>query len=514
MSFSYYDSNFTALLDRFPSVAGVLDNACGTSLYTGLVRGRTGNVVPTLTGDKPVHSLYNQDAETARLLEGTGEDSFVVFGGIGSGEHIRKFLAVSGSSCVLVERDPSSFKKLLDLVPLSDLFQNTAVREIIFLDAEELAERIATSWIPVLHSNFLVIALRPWLDSLDRDRYVFDQSMKRVVTSVSADYSVQAHFGKQWFRNIVGNLAIASQGCGVFPEATPGKTAIIAAAGPSLEQSVNLLKKRRKDVYIFATDTAYSSLLSFGIKPDAFVSIDAQPYSAYHGYRGFSPETKVILDLCASTALSHSAVKSGIQPVFTCGNHPLARYAASWGPLPLMDTSSGTVTFAAYNAAQRAGFTDIELTGADFAYTGGKAYARGTYLDAIFGKEVDRYSPYETLWINLMFRTQVRSIRNGLKIDYHTDVLDSYARFATSLRFQQKQSVWSSGKWPFNRFLEEYRELLFRDKQDPLNSRVLETVLPLAAWNKRRAENAAVEHNLRLSFNLALELIERYTVNQ
>lgn len=514
MSSSYYENNFTALIHRFPSIARVLELASGDSLYTGMVYGRTGKAVPIVTGDKPVHSLYNQDAETARLLEGTGADSFVVFGGIGSGEHIRKFLAVSGSSCVLVERDPASFRKLLQLVPLADIIQNTAVREILFLDVRELAERVSAAWIPVLHSNFLVIPLRPWLDSLDREKDTFEQSMKRVVASVSADYSVQAHFGKQWFRNIVENLSIASRGCGVFPEATPGKTAIIAAAGPSLEQSIPQIKNRRKDVYIFATDTAYSSLLTFGIKPDAFVSIDAQPYSAYHGYRGFLPETKIILDLCASSALSHCAVHAGLQPIFTCGNHPLAQYAASFGPLPLMDTSSGTVTFAAYNAAQRAGFTDIELAGADFAYTGGKAYARGTYLDAIFGKAIHRYSPYETLWISLMFRTSVRSIREGSRIDYHTDVLDSYARFVASLRFQQKQSVWSSGKWPFTRFVEEYRELLSRDKEDPLSSRVLETVLPLAAWNKRRAENAGVEHNLRHSFNLALELIERYTVNQ
>ena len=56
------------------------------------------------------------------------------------------------------------------------------------------------------------------------------------IDSLSADFSVQSHFGKIWQRNILVNTRFLD---GTFPDRiNPEKTAAIVAAGPSLDRSI------------------------------------------------------------------------------------------------------------------------------------------------------------------------------------------------------------------------------------------------------------------------------------
>ncbi|MBP5450767.1 MAG: hypothetical protein J6Y16_00865, partial [Treponema sp.] len=65
--------------------------------------------------------------------------------------------------------------------------------------------------------------------------------MEETLPSISADYSVQAHFGKQWQGNIIKNLSRVTD-CPA-PFIPSGKTACVIAAGPSLDRSIEELKE-------------------------------------------------------------------------------------------------------------------------------------------------------------------------------------------------------------------------------------------------------------------------------
>ena len=81
--------------------------------------------------------------------------------------------------------------------------------------------------------------------------------------------------------------------------APAGKTALIAAAGPSLDKAILYIKKKRNDFYIVATDTAYRSFSKRGIGCDAVVSIDGQILSAEHFFSETERYRTLFIFTCA-----------------------------------------------------------------------------------------------------------------------------------------------------------------------------------------------------------------------
>jgi hypothetical protein len=198
--------------------------------------------------------------------------------------------------------------------------------------------------------------------------------------------------------------------------------------------------------------------------------------------------------------------------LFATGGHPLSRYAAAFGNLPLLETGSGTVTVAAMDAAFSCGYKRIKLVGADFAYTAGKPYCRGTYLEGVFSRTVSRLCGREERYTELMFRTEVKKSIHEKSVTYFTDTLTNYRIAAQNFRGTSK---WFGKTWkpfPAREFFDQLVTELTRLKTAEIgfeNASV--SILPLLAWfgsHKQGKQFATQSGNV---INLALELIARYT---
>jgi hypothetical protein len=467
---------------------------------------KTGKSVPIYHDGTAAHSLYDPEKEAAQLALTFPDHAFIVFVGIGGAFHIRKYLSDHpGVPCAITESGASNLASLKALVDISDILDHPSVTVIPDCTDEGVSEIIADAYQPAIHGDFRVIALRSWQDRNTQAFATFEGLVRQGLERVSADYSVQSHFGKLWFRNIIINLSLLSVHNSSVPVLdTVKKRAVVAAAGPGLEESLLHLRTNRDSYAIFSTDTAYGTLVESGIIPDFFVSIDAQSISARHVMHPLSPETTVILDLCGNPDIALAAIRYGSPVIFASGAHPLARYASRWGDIPLIDGSSGTVTLAARSAAHALGFCEVTLLGADFAYVRGKPYARGTYLDKTYGKDSRRCNPAETLYASLMFRTEVdRKTVNG-GITYTTAVLD---RYSDASRNDTGAPRWKTGThrgFPFIDFITTYRAYLERAFQTEIYpDDINKTLLPLMAWSQST--------DMRDVIKLALELIARYT---
>jgi hypothetical protein len=120
------------------------------------------------------------------------------------------------------------------------------------------------------------------------------------------------------------------------------------------------------------------------------------------------PKTRLFVDLVSPPAVAERSA----HPCFFSGGHPLTRYISRrWLDLPELDTSGGNVTYAAVSLAEYLGAKTVELFGADFSYPLGRTYARGTWLFPFYEKQQSRFSPTETLFSDLVYRTPVRKIR-------------------------------------------------------------------------------------------------------
>lgn len=503
-----YAKNIATLASRFPYLLdGLAENRSGCSLYSTRLS-KNGLAVPVDLAGAVLNSQYDPEREARQIVDQIPPDSFVLFAGMGGGYHVREFARRRPNAhYAICESDVAEFRSLLALFDFTDVFSDPRLVFISYCADASVSNLLSENYLPAVHGNFNLFPLRSWLNRHGPDFFALERSTKQALERISGDYSVQAHFGRLWLRNFAQNLATLSEMQGSFPEFDVSKQAIVAAAGPGLEAYLEELRDRRDKYAVFTTDTAFSTLADAGIRPDAFVSIDAQPVSVRHAMHRFDPSMAVILDLCGNPGIARIARKTGCNLIFAAGGHPLARYAASFSPLPGIDTASGTVTVTAFDAARACGFQDVRVCGADFAYAGGKPYARGTYLSATFDGTSDRLIPAETSYDALMFRTPVRQVQAGDSITYRTDVLD---RYSAALAAYREGSVWDPSRFapfPVAEFLSHYRGIIRRIlDSDSLDDPLLVTLYPFLAWHTARRGSGTRE-----AIQLASDLIARYT---
>ncbi len=511
------ERNLEGLRARDSTLAGFVLEAISDGAYAEIRISKSGFPVPVSNSGIAYHSLYDPKKEAATLASSLAKDAFILFAGIAGAFHIRAYLSLFPESrCMLAEAGYPSFRSLVETVDISDLLSDPRVTLLPDCTDERTAEILRNAYLPALDGDFRLVPLRSWQNRFSSEFSLLETRVQEALNQVSADFSVQVHFGRLWFRNCLENLAIAGTRSNNMPHFDTSKTAIIAAAGPGLEASFESLREHRERLVIFATDTAFSSLAQAGIMADVFVSIDPQSVSARHVMHSLPATLTVIMDVCGNPAIARRACACGCSLVFASGGHPLARYVALFSALPLLDTGSGTVTIAALDAAGSLGFTEVRLAGADFRYTGGKPYCRGTYLADSFGTSSSRLVTEETLYTALMFRSPVtRSVTDGI-ISYSTATLDRYADSCARFRSQNR---WEANQWipfPSSSFFLAYRNALEKlvlegvlkaDRDDP----ILCTLLPLIAWNGSKNTRPGFGKTTTDAINLALALIARYT---
>lgn len=222
----------------------------------------------------------------------------------------------------------------------------------------EIRSTVASTFLPAVAQDLRSLPLRAWCD---REPEFFSRAVAELLAAVEevrSDFSVQAHFGKRWFVNMILNLASAEKASTPLPS---GDEAHVTAAGPSLEARLPSLGGRRQGSILIATDTSLPALLRSGVHPDAVVSMDCQQHSCHHFLAGMPADTCFFFDLASPPFLARRAARRGR---FFASGHPFARLAAArCRPFPRIDTSGGNVTHAAVSLAAALGAGPSTFTG-------------------------------------------------------------------------------------------------------------------------------------------------------
>lgn len=399
-----------------------------------LCTAKDSKLLPVFKSGKPMHSRYNPSAETLPPKEFSG---CLVVAGIGAGYHIKNELLRNKRIYLLVaveaDRESLEFCRQFDAVK-----EIAAKDNVVLCDAHTLEKTLCAHYIPALHKNIALVFQRAWESENPQTAGQINEATKRALGRLSADFSVQVHFGKLWHTNILQNLSFISKAASK-PQAEDGsfhipteKTAAIIAAGPSLDASIERIKAGSESgsLFVVATDTAFLTLQKSGITADAVVSIDAQQVSSRHFLcTSNSSKTLFVFDLCANPATVCSVASKNNTVLFVRTGHPLSSLACKTLPLLQLDAGGGTVTIAAADWAKTVGFKRLQFFGADFAYLNGKPYVKGTYLDAEFYGKACRRQTAETYFCALMFRCDLKAVA-GKKDCFTTEVLE---RYSTSL---------------------------------------------------------------------------------
>ncbi|WP_050606983.1 motility associated factor glycosyltransferase family protein [Clostridium niameyense] len=140
------------------------------------------------------------------------------------------------------------------------------------------------------------------------------------------------------------------------------KPYIITAAGPSLDDELEILKNNRKNFIVITVGTALKSLMNNNIKPDIIVIIDGKKPVA-NQLSGFENEN---ISLCFLSTASRWAVKGYKGPKYIFFN--------AMGEDEIIIETGKTVAVAAMNIAIKCGAKEVVLLGQDLAYLNGKSH--------------------------------------------------------------------------------------------------------------------------------------------
>ena len=419
-------------------------------LFSSIVAAKNGSPVPLFYNGKSMHSRYDPEKEAEQAALRVKGSKFFIVAGAGGGYFIRALKKRFPGSIILAAENSQDDIDFLKRIPVfSDLLSDKCIR---IFPLGKTFDTMLGFYVPAFYGALSIIETPSWANENKDGIEVFRAETTSAARAIAADYSAQTHFGKIWQHNIIANLAQigaqsrttddaqsagtdGTQNKAAFTAqsrtegdeyieagdaqndasftAPAGKTALIAAAGPSLDKAISYIEKKRNDFYIVATDTAYRSFSKRGIGCDAVVSIDGQILSAEHFFSETERHrTLFVFDLCAHPSAVRFIKKSGGKIAFVQTGHPLAEYASRFSerkrgtPFPHVATGAGTVTVAALDFALKAGFSDIAVCGADFSYSE-KPYMKGTYLDSLYNAESGRTRSAETAFDALMFRTEL-----------------------------------------------------------------------------------------------------------
>lgn len=492
------------------------------SIYSKIITAKNNTPIPQLEDGRTVDSKYNPDAEAQKIIDSLNKNtSFFIQAGIGSGCIAEKLLEkYPDSKIICVENSQDDLDFLIQLEKVQKLKNR---QEIIFCTINQLAGSIVENYIPSFYGNLEIVLNRAW-GAVNNNTAQINQKINDALALVKADFSVQAHFGKLWMSNIFNNLRI-------FTKTNPSftidnsKTALILAAGPSLDITIKLIKENPDKYFVVATDTSFSIIRKNNLKCNAVVSIDAQNVSHNHFYNCKKyKDTIFVFDLCADKSAVSMAVKQRMNIIFTHSGHPLSELAASLYPDNFMklNSGSGTVTIAAVDFAIKCGFENIIVCGADFSYSK-KPYAKGSYLDELYAKESFRINSCEKQFAKLMFRTPLIPIKIN---NSTTEILQSYKQsfehyllenncnftnennlYTISLKNKNKAPVLKN-TFNYKEFVSsfEYKEKTIRKIEDLSKFDI--SLLPLNSWLKNfdNKNNKTFTENLKFSYNY----IKRY----
>ncbi len=402
---------------------------------------KSGLPVPVINqGERKIalHSLFDPLHEAERLEEALPPSGYLVALGLGGGYGIRAYLNSSATTGILiVEYSAGLLRALLNQIDLSEIFLDGRVSILLDPSEEQLEASLFSLYVPPLAGDLRSLPLRARVD-LDPPPFArAAETIRTVLQRISDDYSVQAFFGKLWFRNAVRNLRIAERPSSPLP---PARRAVVTAAGPSLEEELPEVARAQKNgAFLIATDTTLPALLDSGLRPDAVISIDCQTISYYHFLKGLPAGIPLLIDLASPNRLAR--LTDSVR--FFSSGHPFCAYVSThFRRFPALDTSGGNVTHAALSLAEALGAESCLVAGADFSYPEGKSYARGTYIYDYFDRCSSRLEPMESLFTGFVWKNPSVSAeedRDGAGhpyIRYVTKPLMSYRehfeRFAAS----------------------------------------------------------------------------------
>lgn len=330
-----------------------------------------------------LHSKYDVQREVENWIKQFDKeeyDALVVFG-FGMGHHIKAFVDKYPDVPILVlESNQDIFVQAIKHADISDILINDNVKLIIGDDIVNQIKALFSKWL--FEQNYpkcFLSALPSYLSLYHEEYNAINEVIVKIVNSIRISINTRKLLHKLWLRNTILNYryTLNSLSAQDFIGEFQDKPLVIVSAGPSLQKNIDILKKIKDEVFIFAVGSSVGILKKHGIRADMAAFIDGHPVeekvvNSGKGYFDYILYSSTIYN----KILDNNEAKMIHIPLNVTELDEWV-YSIKGSKIQTLFRSGPSVANVTYDIAVKWGFNPIILIGQDLAYQNDKSHADG-----------------------------------------------------------------------------------------------------------------------------------------
>ena len=370
-----------------------------------------------------VHSPRDPLREGQRLAESVspGYGPVVILGfGLGYAAQAATLVAVElKRPVIIVEKYKNLLRIAFELRDLSDFLSRNRIIFVLGGTGEGITNAlgIAGELVPANETTDektapSVIRNRA-LTGLDEQWYrAVEDRIRTWTMRDDVNMATLKRFGRRWVRNLSRNMSAIRDYPGISRMAglAAGEEPLpvfLAAAGPSLDRAVSLLREIHRRCIVVAVDTSLRFFVKNGVQPDFVLVVDPQFWNSRHLDRCICESVRTRTALIAESAVYPPVLRLPFENTFLCGSlFPLGAFIENQVDPKGRLGAGGSVATTAWDFARILGGREIWVAGLDLAFPGLKTHFRGALFEERSNSMSNRLNPAET-WV-------VRALRDGL----------------------------------------------------------------------------------------------------
>lgn len=340
-----------------------------------------------------VCSAINPKKEAQKIIESSikNEASIYVFLGMGMLYHVFYFLNEyldamgyqKNFTAVILEEDPIFFKKLLYHVDLTQIIGDERI--FISFDVKDFINIVKSK------PKIEIIKLKMLKREFYEDAF---QTISLIKERKELNRRTLKKFSKLWVSNLIKNTAFTKTNIGIEPikNLFEGKSALILAAGPSLDDLLNRWgAELKKKFLIIAVDTSLSCCLRHGLDPDFTVVVDPQFINTRHFDRCEKTNSIIVSEPSTHPRVFRMYKKK--QSLVLSSVFPLGIYLEQAFLYKGKLLSGGSVSTQAFDLARHLGIKKIYIAGLDLGFPNKRTHFKGSFFEETFFSECNRLKP-------------------------------------------------------------------------------------------------------------------------
>lgn len=340
-----------------------------------------------MKNDVPMDDINNPREAIQEMLKGLikqpmGPTDKIVIFGIGLCYILDEVFNTYPSKIYLYEPDTKLLHFVLSNVDISEHLASGRV--YISNDVDDIMSKLREEYLT--KDKVEVVYLKNYAITHSQDLLTLTQKVYDTCKSKLVDVNTITRFSRDWMYNTAANIRNINETTKYklsdLEDKFTGQTALIIAAGPSLNENIEKIKANREKFVVFAVNKVLRKVLQEGIIPDFVVCLDAVALEqTLTGLEEYLPRICCIADIRTDPYCYGLNFKKTFVSFYE--NDLIIKKIKEYNPWMHTYESGGSATTMAFVAAVRMGFEKIVFAGLDLAFKDNLMYSSGVEVDRI-----------------------------------------------------------------------------------------------------------------------------------